>query len=68
MGKIKIKIKMAKKTTTKSTVKISQPTEKQSVSIDKISNGYLITKSGCDKKGNYTSEKIYSKENPIKGM
>lgn len=40
------------------------PSEHESVTIRKIANGYLTTRSGCDAKGNYRSSETYSERRP----
>lgn len=42
------------------------PKENSSVSIRKISNGYVVRSSGETKEGRYFEKEVYSQTNPIK--
>ena len=53
---------MAKKSTSP---KVSKPTKNETVTIKKISNGYLAIKSGVKSNGDWFEETKYMKDNPI---
>jgi len=46
---------------------ISPPTERIQVNIRKISNGYIVCKSGVTRSGEYVSKETFSKTNPVRG-
>lgn len=59
---------MAKATKTTKTSKPSltgDMSTKESIRIEKIENGFLATKSGQDKKGNYYDKKIFLPKSPL---
>lgn len=41
------------------------PETKPSFNVEPIDNGWILTKSWCDKTGRYCSEKRYVDENPL---
>lgn len=43
---------------------LSGPSERESIDVRKIENGYVVRRSGEDAKGNYCSSEVYSPTKP----
>ncbi len=60
---------MAKGTTARGGSKAAMPAsikQNERMEVRAISNGYIVSRSGVDGKGNYYSKEMYSKTNPVK--
>jgi hypothetical protein len=55
---------MTKKPTTAA---VAPPTPNMRVEIRKITNGYVTTRSGITKAGQYVTKETFSATNPLKG-
>jgi hypothetical protein len=67
--KVKAGSSKKKKAVKKSDIKsVSEPSKDMSVRVEKIENGYIVSKSGSDKDGKWFEKKVFSETNPLEGV